>query len=173
MQTPGTHNNGYFLPFHRYFLYIWENTLREECGYNGTQPWWDWTLDEPDKNGTFELSPIFDPVLGFGGNGKLVPDLRRRGQLKASCIETGPWAKYQLHLGADTNLNDNPRCLIRDFWEVLAENSSSNKVISDLLNLPTYEKFSELDFAAGRGFEEDGGGPHTTGHIGIGGEVNF
>lgn len=36
--VPATHNTGYFLPFHRYLLWIWENTLESECGYNGAQP---------------------------------------------------------------------------------------------------------------------------------------
>jgi tyrosinase len=54
-----------------YLLYIYETALIYECGYNGAQPFWDWTLDDPENNGAqFNNSPIFDPVYGFGGNGE-------------------------------------------------------------------------------------------------------
>jgi hypothetical protein len=53
------------LPWHRYFLNLFEDALRTDCGYQGTQPYWDWNLDTAD----WSKSPIFDPVRGFGGNG--------------------------------------------------------------------------------------------------------
>ena len=41
--------------------------LKHKCGYTGTQPYWDWSLDTED----FFNSKIFDPspTSGFGGNG--------------------------------------------------------------------------------------------------------
>jgi len=41
--------------------------LREECGYDGAQPYWEPPLDVYGT-GTAN-SPIFDAVHGFGGNG--------------------------------------------------------------------------------------------------------
>jgi tyrosinase len=34
----GVHFNGVFLPWHRYFLWMYENTLRDECGWTMGQP---------------------------------------------------------------------------------------------------------------------------------------
>jgi tyrosinase len=64
------HMSGKFLPWHRLTVWTYENTLRTECGYSGTQPYWDYNLDSPDKGGHFTTSPLFDPQFGFGGNGK-------------------------------------------------------------------------------------------------------
>jgi tyrosinase len=62
--------SGKFLPWHRLAVWTYESTLRTECGYNGTQPYWDYNLDSPDKGGHFITSPLFDSQFGFGGNGK-------------------------------------------------------------------------------------------------------
>ncbi|KAL0567485.1 hypothetical protein V5O48_014510 [Marasmius crinis-equi] len=39
------HLVGQFLPWHRYFLRLYEKALQEECGYRGMNPYWNWTLD--------------------------------------------------------------------------------------------------------------------------------
>lgn len=52
------HFTGFFLPWHRYFVKHFENSLRDKCGYNGTTPYWDWTL------GTFSSTFLkFSPFL--------------------------------------------------------------------------------------------------------------
>jgi tyrosinase len=60
---------------HYFRLTVWtyESVLRNECNYTGAQPYWDYTLDSPEKGGHFNSSPIFDPVYGFGGGGKGSP----------------------------------------------------------------------------------------------------
>lgn len=37
------HVNGVFLHWHREFAHIWQTALRDECGYEGYQPYWNWT----------------------------------------------------------------------------------------------------------------------------------
>jgi hypothetical protein len=37
------HSTGFFLPWHRFFVQTLEDELRKQCGYNGVQPYWDWT----------------------------------------------------------------------------------------------------------------------------------
>ena len=59
------HSNPNFLPWHRYFLDVYEKALQTECGYTGTLMYWDWVADSADPM----HSAVFDPVLGFGGNG--------------------------------------------------------------------------------------------------------
>lgn len=56
-----------FLPWHRYFIHLYKTSLQDECGYRGSMPYWDWTIDSKDMS----KSPIFskDKIRGFGGNG--------------------------------------------------------------------------------------------------------
>lgn len=182
--TPGTHNNGYFLPFHRYasnavflsktdmnsyVLYIWENTLAAECNYHGPTPWWDWSLDTPERNGSFANSPIWDDKLGFGGDGIQVKNITEEFR----CVEKGPWAQYNATLTWKPKEPGFERCIERDFDVSLGERSSSPKmVLNGLLARDKFATFSELDFGT-KGFDRTQGGPHTTGHIAVGGEVSF
>lgn len=84
------HYTGNFMPWHRWFVHLYEKALREECGYTGYQPvsttsemkyeviilievvnqYWDW----PKYASAPEKSPIFngDPY-SLGGNGEYVP----------------------------------------------------------------------------------------------------
>ncbi|KAK5116248.1 hypothetical protein LTR62_008575 [Meristemomyces frigidus] len=57
-----THNSAPFLPWHRYFLHVYEGTQRSKCGYEGGLVYWDWTLHSE----ALEHSPVFDPAAGYG-----------------------------------------------------------------------------------------------------------
>ena len=37
-QTNFIHQTASFLTWHRYFIWVWEDTLRTECGYKGALP---------------------------------------------------------------------------------------------------------------------------------------
>jgi tyrosinase len=153
----------------RYLLWIWENVLHDECGYNGTTPWWDWSLDTPERGGHFATSPIFDPEYGFGGDGEEVADR----ETQPRCVTNGPWAKYLVWLTWRDQQRGDARCLERSFNFPLAEASSSpSHTLNMILDQDNYEDFSELDFAA-EGFRPNRGGPHTVGHIAVGGEVRL
>ena len=81
------HFTGHFLSWHRSYVHRFERALREECGFRGTQPYWDWTkgllllwetptcprvliIPIPDVT-NFSTSPFFDPdpKSGLGGWG--------------------------------------------------------------------------------------------------------
>ncbi|KAK4442813.1 hypothetical protein QBC34DRAFT_452902 [Podospora aff. communis PSN243] len=62
------HGYSNFLPWHRYFVHMYEKALQDECGYAGMAMYWDWLEDYAD----LAHSSVFDPVLGFGGNGVLI-----------------------------------------------------------------------------------------------------
>ncbi|KAF8496960.1 hypothetical protein JB92DRAFT_2746179 [Gautieria morchelliformis] len=66
------HQTGLFLPFHRYFLWSFEQALRLHCNYSEVMPYWDWTQDARN----FEHATIFDPDprTGLGGFGHLSHD---------------------------------------------------------------------------------------------------
>ncbi|KAF8573859.1 Di-copper centre-containing protein [Ramaria rubella] len=62
------HQTGLFLPWHRYFLWSFESSLRLHCKYTGPMPYWNWTRDAED----FEHASIFsdpDPNASLGGFG--------------------------------------------------------------------------------------------------------
>ncbi|KAI0277803.1 hypothetical protein BGY98DRAFT_1176911 [Russula aff. rugulosa BPL654] len=42
------HFTGQFLPWHRWYLYVFEQSLKYRCGYNGVSPYWNWSIDAPD-----------------------------------------------------------------------------------------------------------------------------
>ncbi|EIN05385.1 Di-copper centre-containing protein [Punctularia strigosozonata HHB-11173 SS5] len=59
------HWTGLFLPWHRWYVHVHEQAMKEKCGFTGTQPYWDWSKDSaaPDQ------SPLFldgNPHTGFG-----------------------------------------------------------------------------------------------------------
>ncbi|KAK0657809.1 hypothetical protein B0T16DRAFT_386283 [Cercophora newfieldiana] len=58
-----------FLPWHRYFLQVYESALHS-CGYTGIAMYWDWVADSSAP----AQAAVFDPVLGFGGNGNDTTD---------------------------------------------------------------------------------------------------
>jgi tyrosinase len=130
---------------------IYEDALQKECGYSGAQPFWDWTLDNPENNGAqFSASPIFDPVNGFGGNGfngsVPIPPFPGAGfgPPLGSCLDNGPFAKLQVILDpgppdADMQLTAwSGRCLKRNFQPNLASISLSwsNNVVPVLQKTP-------------------------------------
>jgi tyrosinase len=49
------HGSGKFLPWHRYYVWTFEQILRDECGFDRAFPWWDEELDA----GNFKSSSIF------------------------------------------------------------------------------------------------------------------
>jgi len=62
------HFTGLFLPWHRWYVYSFEQALKEKCGYTGVSPYWNWTIDAPD----FYESSFWDdsdPQSGLGGWG--------------------------------------------------------------------------------------------------------
>jgi tyrosinase len=89
------------LSWHRYFTHTYETALREECGYTGTQPYWNW--------GKSALDPIHSPVMdgspySMSGNGiyeahnctEALPTLLNciPPGVGGGCVESGPFAKY-------------------------------------------------------------------------------
>lgn len=52
-QTWSIHACGAFLSWHRYYIWTFEQALRNECGYTGYLPYWNW--------GKSALDPINSP----------------------------------------------------------------------------------------------------------------
>ncbi|KAJ0123969.1 Tyrosinase [Diaporthe amygdali] len=119
-QTFSIHYVGHFLPWHRYFVATYEHMLRTECGYDGAQPYWDWTLDVGSDE-AFVNSPVFSAELGFGGNGPYVEGSSSDpfavpGRTGGGCVSDGPFSGKDdiVHLGPASSVVYNPQCLKRD-----------------------------------------------------------
>ena len=141
-QTLDIHFSGVFPPWHRWFVHSYEEALREECGYKGYQPYWDW----PKYAHAPQDPPIFDGSdTSLGGNGEFIehegpviqsPDGQTSLQLPPGVgsgnVTTGPFANMSINLGPVGGLNDtapgpegglgyNPRRLKRDVGPALNE----------------------------------------------------
>lgn len=76
--TVNIHQTAAFLVWHRYFVWVFEQILRDECGFNRAMPWWD----ETKHAGAFAASDVF--TNQWFGN---LPAITSNGQ--GTCIESG------------------------------------------------------------------------------------
>lgn len=179
-QTLSIHGTGNFLSWHRYFTWSYEQALITECGYNGTQPYWDWGRWAT----SVESSPIFDGSdTSMSGNGQKVSHQATSvgpAQNGGGCVQTGPFANMTVHLGPVSPLadpappknprtdgyGDNPRCLRRDLGSYLTSNYATTSIIASLITgKTTIATFQDSMQAAGFG---GGMGVHGAAHFTIG-----
>lgn len=171
---------GHFFPWHRYFVIIYEKALREECGYKGAQPYWNWTLDTKPGMDILD-SPVFDPVTGFGGNGQsgvpLPPPSPMRkdipGGTGGGCVQNGPFVNLTLNIGPGGSLTYNPHCLTRSISPVMALLLTYENV-SKVAEATTFEEFDII--AEGTVHSPNETHPitvHTAGHWTIGGDQAY
>lgn len=174
-QTNSVHYVGHFLAWHRYFTATYEKMLRSECGYQGAQPYWDWTLDTPAAS--YVNSPVFDPVTGFGGNGPFEPSdpngwFEVPGRTGGGCVSDGPWAGLSdvVHLGPGANVEYNPQCLRRDLSPYFAARYLGMNQTALTLSQPDFGWFNAV--VEGKPDFEDSG-VHGGGHYGVGGTLGM
>ncbi|KAH6867026.1 hypothetical protein BKA58DRAFT_318389 [Alternaria rosae] len=170
LQKPQIHWVGHFLLWHRYFTATYEKALRDECGYTGGQPYWDWSLDaEPHNESSTRPfdSEIFNPDTGFGGNGYPVaatPDQNRlniTGNTGGGCVINGPFAPPHFALNVPT-----PHCLTRDFVPWIVNRMADKRLVEEVLAQPDYTSIART-VEKERSF--DPSNIHASGHFGIGG----
>lgn len=164
-----------FYTWHRYYLYLYEKVLVDECGYTGTQPYWDWS-----STTTLAAHPLFDgSETSIGGNGAavahtsyvLIPTPTIVNSTVASgtgggCIEAGPFANFTAHLGphgapVSDGLAYNPRCLTRDFRDPVLTEYLSYDNVTEVMLAEDLQSYSNL---LGKGT-----GLHSSGHTVTGG----
>ncbi|KAK0382976.1 hypothetical protein NLU13_8892 [Sarocladium strictum] len=130
--TTEAHGSGTFLTWHRAFVWSYETALIEECGYKGTQPYWNWFEDTKDLT----KSPVFDGSdTSMGGDGEFVAHNGSLGGARhiylpsgagGGCIKSGPFKNAQANIGpfnpamdglgpiVEALADHNPRCVSRD-----------------------------------------------------------
>ncbi|EAU92372.2 hypothetical protein CC1G_00591 [Coprinopsis cinerea okayama7 len=172
-----SHVRGQFLPWHRHFSYLYERALRDECGYRGPFPYWDWTRDVADPNKPISDSPLFDPVFGFGGDGvpgTYTPPSDDDGaaipiiiDAFKGCVGTGPFADITLHVGPNVRFSDH--CLNRNFIEQDRRPHFTPESVAAILGQATYDNFwNSLD---GLPFKTEFR-LHDAGHGYVGGDMS-
>ncbi|KAJ5410792.1 uncharacterized protein N7487_005151 [Penicillium crustosum] len=148
-----------FLPWHRYYVHVYEQALKE-CGYNGSMAYWDWTLDSSDP----AHSTIWDAHTGVGGNGD-PKHTNLVGKDKYECVVDGPFKNLRPAYLQDSHA---PHCLSRSF-------NNGTEYIGNMLG-PQYtpaviKTISKLrDFNSYRVALESG--PHGAVHSAIGGDMS-
>ncbi|KAF2138744.1 uncharacterized protein K452DRAFT_276472 [Aplosporella prunicola CBS 121167] len=192
-QTFFIHFSATFLSWHRFMMWEYEEALRNECGYKGYQPYWDWT--KTAASGSLETSAIFDgSETSLSGNGAPIAN---QGYVNISssdvpvilphgtgggCVTSGPFVNYTVNLGplslSITNgssigsLKDqfawNPRCLKRDLTNEVNQRFANKTSVEDLL-LKTHDVY---DFQMTmQGYPNSGElGVHGGGHYSMGGD---
>lgn len=195
--TPYVHADAIFLSWHRYYLYVYEQALKNECGYTGVSPYWEWGLDTDDLT----ASPLFngDPY-SLGSNGYPVANRTATFDLGQAlpfrtpdgvslpagtgggCVHSGPFSNLTIHIGpyglasvpyAENPLAYNPRCLQRDLDPYALQGwAAFNWTTWTITNASDIENFQgKLAGGLPTGNEVfNGWGPHGGGHMAVGGE---
>lgn len=133
------HNNRKFIVWHRAYLWAFEETLRSECGYTESLPW----FNETKYPGTFSKSSVFSSKW-FGGI-----------NLHGNCVTDGQFANLALHIGPGQNKQT--YCLAR------AGDASSTSLCTEA-NVEICQRANDYQVFAK--CEEEG--IHGYGHRGIG-----
>ncbi|KAI5861276.1 hypothetical protein GGS23DRAFT_160792 [Durotheca rogersii] len=178
-KTDYVHWVGHFLPWHRYYLWKFEQALRKECSYGGSLPYWGWAQDSDNETSILK-SPIFHPDTGFGGNGPYIEDVSYfpeewqtgidiPGRSGGGCIADGPFAGSNISMGPGNHTEYNPHCLRRDMSPWLMTQSLNKSTVEFILNSTDY---FELDHRIeGLELGLSGISIHVGGHLGIGGKI--
>ncbi|KAI2638424.1 hypothetical protein GGS21DRAFT_548922 [Xylaria nigripes] len=139
--TQQTHK---FLLWHRYFLWAWEQALRDECGFNRAMPWWD----EKKWAGKFAASTLFTPTY-FGTMSGPTNGM-------GTCLQNGGFAGLLSTLGPAFTVH-NPHCVQRAVNEQITAQTGidSYNTCMARTSYPDFHSCAEFTY-------------HAQGHNGIG-----
>ncbi|OIW32818.1 Di-copper centre-containing protein, partial [Coniochaeta ligniaria NRRL 30616] len=194
-QTLTIHYTGNFLSWHRYYTWVYEEALRNECGYTGTQPFWDWGLTALTS---LEKSPIFDgsdtsmsgnsvyqgarPDYALGASTGL-PPLYLPAGTGGGCVTSGPFKDIKVNLGPvaldlpggavagggpGPGLAYNPRCLSCDLKSAVVKKFADYATIRHNIIKPTNINDFQMEMQGIPGTSVLG--IHGAGHYGSGGD---
>ncbi|KAH8896868.1 Di-copper centre-containing protein [Thozetella sp. PMI_491] len=169
-QTGFIHFTGNFFHWHRYYIWAFEAALRNECGYQGWLPYWNWAKSSKDPLN----SPYFDgSPYSQGGNGiwaphnctrpapegpYCIPVVQGRG---GGCVQTGPYAGIPTNISATGPslvapdapipgpfLGYQPRCIRRDISVDLSQRFGNEAHTFYILTAPIFQGSSIGPFQA-------------------------
>lgn len=135
------HLNAWFMPWHRWFVWIHSEAMEKVCGYHGPVPYWNYTADY--KN--LLESPIFssDPNIGFGSHGRTAVNV---SGLVGYKVDNGAFANMKLNIPVNHYLTRNFSAWktldpTRQYGIALGESFSPAAVTRAL----SADKFSDLE----------------------------
>ncbi|ORY67562.1 uncharacterized protein BCR38DRAFT_427482 [Pseudomassariella vexata] len=156
-----------FLPWHRWFVHIYETALRSECGYTSPMPFWDWTLDA----GHMRDSPVLSnsSTSGFGGDGSGGFVSPSRPNPLTSCISTGAFTNLTVAYYAG---DARPHCINRGFTDGFDEDPEMNKDMMAAWYTPAAIKnLTESNHDFENFWDALENGPHGAIHNVLGGDM--
>ncbi|KAF2129371.1 Di-copper centre-containing protein [Dothidotthia symphoricarpi CBS 119687] len=192
------HGTGNFLAWHRWFVYAYEKTLRDECGYKGTQPYYNWPRwsDDPEKSPALDGSDTSmsgNGVLGctnqtsYGVPSNAAPLISIPHGTGGGCVASGPFKDWPVNLGPISSdltctppnpitdvtspqlgLGYNPRCLKRDISPWTSRQWSNDEQVVKLLKSPDIKTFWADMQGGEKTFTNNFMGVHTAGHFTVG-----
>ncbi|KAI1813017.1 hypothetical protein GGS20DRAFT_586881 [Poronia punctata] len=157
------HDNMHLFGAHKYYVWLFEEALRNECGYSGYQPYMNYDRYAED--------PLNSPLLNgnassLGGNGEPDPDYKgvpqygRTPNIIASgggggCVTDGPFSDIVVSLGPTSmsigvnvpknprsdGTGSNPRCLRRDVNRNAAMGATADRAYSLLTENDNMDDF--------------------------------
>lgn len=159
-RTREVHLDGFFLTWHRYFLWLYERDLEHQCGYTGSFPYWNW----PATADNLEGSAVFDgSEYSMSGNGlytnsdpiHLSESFTIPHGSGGGCVTTGPFANMEVTMqvipssfvvnGLDlppTAFQKNVSCLTRDLNSYAAQTWTNYDALNEALASPNISDFS-------------------------------
>ncbi|KAI3399315.1 hypothetical protein diail_7270 [Diaporthe ilicicola] len=168
-QALGIHFSGLLLPWHRHFLYLVEQALKQDCGYPESLglPYWDYPLYP-----SLEDSPMFDgSPTSLGSNGRATDHCIEKGPFSSSTITFGPFTSFvTFNITEPANWQEEkPQCIQRQFLDsaLVANNNQSD--IDALLASPNITTVIRWLNGANILFGFTDKGIHGGGHYSVGG----
>ena len=179
------HISGYFLTWHRYFLYLFEKDLRNHCNYTGRFPYWNFgdTASSPSTSVVFDGSPY-----SMSGDGEYVdsgpivlgPNFTLPHGTGGGCVTTGPFPNLSVPmksipiaflrngtLPADAYAYQ-PNCLSRDLNAYIASTYTNPSSIQAATHAPDAEA---LEVAMNGAIGSASLGIHSGAHFQVGGSA--
>ncbi|OLN87155.1 Tyrosinase 11 [Colletotrichum chlorophyti] len=149
-QVQFIHGVGAFLPWHRWFMTVHENLLRQECGYTGPIPYWNEQVDQ--AAGPLTAASIWgtDPTTSFGTG----------ATDENGCVADGPFANVSYNVNIQLERGE-AQCLAYDFKQSRFD-EVSQEIVDACYEMDTYNDFNDCL----------GSTPHTSGHYAIGGTMD-
>jgi tyrosinase len=161
-RTNVAHLSGFFLTWHRMFVHLFEQDLKDRCGYEGTMPYWNW----PETAGHLGSAPIIDgSEYSMSGNGEYIDQgpylLGANFSLPhgqgGGCVKTGPFAgmtytfavipSNRLQQGLPlppTAFEKNETCLTRDLNNAVSLRYLNQSAFDGAVAAPDQSTFSTL-----------------------------
>jgi tyrosinase len=161
-RTKVVHLNGFFFTWHRMLVWLYEQDLKNLCGYKGTQPYWNWYATAANLTG----SAVFDgSKFSMSGNGiydntgpiQLSPTFSLPHGTGGGCIHDGPFAYMNYTMapipisvvlnGEDLPpgaFHNQPTCLTRDLNQYIATTQTNFAQWDDAVHAPNISVFTDL-----------------------------